>query len=189
MFKRRSDAIRATVFICLTLLAAVPLLAALSTAISPVGTIPSQQNFTTPVSIVNDWQTLVTAIDTADNSGSIVLVPGGITRSAQRQCNTRARCTSAKFRIRYTTGTTITACTIQPFGFDSAAAPERLKDSGGTHALAFVSDATNDVQDGTYSYTDTQTVDALGANYIMAAIKVAATGTGAATAVLQVMVN
>lgn len=162
---------------------------ALSTAIGPSGVVESRQAFVTPVSIVDDWQTLVTTLDTADNGGSTVVNPGAITRSAQRKLNTLRRCTTVQFRIRYTTGTTITAGTIQPFGLDGNGAPERLFDASGAHALSFLSDATNDAQDGTYSYTASQEVDANAAASVMAAIKSVFTGTGAATAVIQCRVK
>lgn len=173
-------------------LVAMPIaaLAALSTAISP--DMPPQaagSSYTVPVSLMGNWQTLVTTIDTADNAGSVVVNPGGITRSAQRKLNMTGLGTTVQFRIRYAVGSTITAGTIQPFGFDANSAPERLFDAAGTHALAFVSDSTNDVQDGTYGYTTSQEVDANAATSVMAAIKVAATGTGAAAAVVQVRVK
>lgn len=173
------------------LFAALPAIAfaALSTSITQSISLGPGSHLAVPASVISDWQTLVTAIDTADNSGSIVLNPGGITRSAQRKMNMGGFGTTVQFRIRYTTGTTITAGTIQPFGFDGNGAPERLFDSSGTHALAFLSDATNDAQDGTYSYTASQEVDANAAASVMAAIKVAATGTGAATAVVQCRVK
>lgn len=176
-------------------LAAWPLVAwaALSDAISPSGLPASLKNagavFTVPVSMTNSWQTLVTAIDTADNSGSIVLNPGGISRAAQRKMNMAAQSTTVQVRVRYATSSTITASTIQGFGFDDNSIPERLFDSAGNHALSFLSDATNDVQDGTYSYTTSQEVDANAATSVMFAIKVAATGTGAAAAVVQVRVK
>jgi len=144
-----------------------------------------------PVSVESDWVNLIAAggVNVADNGGSTVLNPVGITRAAQGRLKLLGKGTTVQFRIRYTTGQTITAGTIQPFGLDGNNAPERLKDSSGAHALAFLSSAADDVQDGTYSYTDSQEVDANGAAQVIAAIKVLATGTGAATAVLQARVK
>lgn len=161
--------------------------AALSTSITPTGLIGAR--VVQPSSVVNDWQTLVTAIDTADNAGSIVLNPGGITRSAQRKLVMSGVGTTVQVRIRYATGNTITAGTLQGFGFDANNVPERLFDAGASHALSFLSDATNDPQDGTYSYTASQEVDANAATSVMFAVKTAATGTGAAAAVVQVRVK
>jgi hypothetical protein len=144
-----------------------------------------------PVSVMGSWVNLCTDVATADNSGSTVVNPAAITRAAQGKLWMLGAGTSVQWRIRYTTGTTITAGTIQPFGFDVNSAPDKLFDDASTpsNALAFVSDASNDVQDGTYSYTASQETDANGATQVMGAIKVAATGTGAATAVLQVRVK
>jgi hypothetical protein len=151
----------------------------------------TRDGFTVPASIMSNWVNLCTDIDTADNSGNTVVNPSTITRAEQGKLSMLGSGTSVQWRIRYTTGTTITAGTIQPFGFDANSVPDKLFDDASTpsNALAFVSDASNDVQDGTYSYTASQETDANGATQVMGAIKVAATGTGAATAVLQVRVK
>lgn len=142
-----------------------------------------------PVSVMGDWMDICTDIDTADNAGSTVLDPVSISRAEQGRLNIQGRGTSVQFRIKYTIGLTITAGTIQPFGLDSNGLPDRLFDASAQHALAFVSDAANDPQDGTNAYTATQEVDGNGATQVIAAIKVAATGTGAATATLQARIK
>lgn len=172
--------------IALTLLA-WPALAALTNKDASVVNVSAKAS--SPTSIVSNWVDLCSDIATADNSGNTVLNPSNITRAAQGKLAMLGSGTTVQWRIKYTTGLTITACTIQPFGFDVNSAPERLLDSTGTHALAFVSDSANDVQDGTKSYTASQETDANGAFQVMGAIKVLATGTGAATGVLQVRVK
>lgn len=157
----------------------------------PVSTVDrsSSGRYFVPVSQATDWVTLVTTLDTADNGGSAVVNPGGITRSAQRRLKLAAAGTTVQVRVRYATGSTITAGTLQGFGLDNNTVPERLFDSTGTHSLSFLSDATNDPQDGTYSYTASQEVDANAAAFVMFAVKTAFTGTGAAAAVVQVRVK
>ena len=172
-------------------LVAMPLVALAALTNKTVSISSGTRNGTAPASIMSDWVNICTDIDTADNSGSTVVNPSTITRAEQGKLSMLGSGTSVQWRIRYTTGTTITAGTIQPFGFDANSVPDKLFDDASTpsNALAFVSDANNDVQDGTYSYTASQETDANGATRVMGAIKVAATGTGAATAVLQVRVK
>lgn len=169
--------------IALTLLA-WPALAALTNKDASVVNVSAKAS--APVSIMGNWVDLVTAVNAADNGGNLVLNPGGITRAAQGRYNTLGAFTRVRARIKYTTGTTITACTLQPFGFDANGIPERLADDTGTYSLPFISDATNDVQDGTNSYTATQEFDARGCAQLLLAVRVLATGTGAATCTVQV---
>lgn len=165
-------------------LLAWPALAALTNKDASVNNVSARAS--APVSVMGNWVDLITAVNVADNSGSLVLNPGGITRAAQGRLNALGSFTRVRARIKYTTGTTITAGTLQPFGFDANSVPERLADDAGSYSLAFLSDATNDVQDGTNSYTATQEFDAKGCAQVLLAVRVLATGTGAATCTVQV---
>lgn len=161
-------------------------------AVTPynAATAPSSAKPGIPVATMGTWVDVCTDLATADNGGSTVVNPSLITRTAQGTFAMTGAGTTVQLRVKYTVGTTITACTIQPFGFDANGIPERLFDATSVHALSFLSDATNDVQDNNgKSYTTSQEVDANGAVRVLGAVKVLATGTGAATAVLQMRVK
>lgn len=131
-----------------------------------------------PVSPVSDWVAICTDVTATDNSTATVLNPSGITRSAQNWYEIGGVGTIVQFRLRYTTGITVTVPpVIQPFGRDMhlGGTPlcQRLVDNGGSHQITLTPDATNDVQDGTYSYTQPVDVDASACQGVIAAIKTA----------------
>lgn len=141
--------------------------------------------------LINDWVDCVTAPETADNAGSTVTNPGGITRAAQNIIDTHGMARSILFRLKYDAGVSVpTDPVIQPFGFDANNAPQRLYDGNGNHAITITVDTTNDSTDGTYKYTAHAEVDIAGCRKVIAAIKTAFAGTGTVNnSALQFKVN
>lgn len=160
---------------------------AIGTAISVSTSNPLGIHSMVPVSLMGNWQTVATAITTADNGGTnpVLVVYGSaftsgtgiqLTRSTTIPINVQGTGTTVQVRAKYTTGGTVTtAPIIQVFGLDGNGKPERLFTSGASPS-AFVTctaDATNDVQDGTNSYTTSQSLDCNGASQIVVGIQVA----------------
>lgn len=182
MFKR----LVGTLLACMLL--ANPLLGATGTIVPTViqagGLKPESTKV--PVSIITDWATVCDAPTTSDNSGSTVVNPGGISRSNQNWLQMAGVGTTVQFRLRYpTAGTVSTQVVVQPFGRDSAAVPERLVDTSGTHVFTLTVDTTNDARDGTYSYTQPYEVDANANKEVLIAVKTALAGTSLTNAVIQ----
>ena len=57
-----------------------------------------------PVSIISDWVECCTAPETADNAGSTVTAPLGITRTDQNRVSNVGRGTSLQIRLKYDAG-------------------------------------------------------------------------------------
>lgn len=131
-----------------------------------------------PVSPVSDWTAVCTDVTVTDNSTATVLNPSSISRSSQNWLEVGGIGTIVQFRLRYKLAITVTTPpVIQPFGRDmhlgGTPLAQRLLDSGGTHQLTLTPDATNDVQDGTYGYTQPVEVDASACQGVIAAVKTA----------------
>lgn len=127
-----------------------------------------------PVSVISDWVDLCTAPETADNSGSTVVAPLGITRAEQFRLFTRGIGTTLQIRLKYDDGaSTLTSPVVQPFGFDGNNSPQKLVDADGTHELTLTLDDTSDVQDGTYKYSQPVEVDMDGCASVLVAVKTA----------------
>lgn len=171
---------------------AVIALAALSDPVSPTrpAGAPSTITYTRPVSTMTDWVMVCDDPATADNAGSTVVNPGGITRSAQRKCKMIGSGTTAAIRLRYpTAGTVTTAPVVQVFGFDSAGIPERLVDATASHALTLTVDTANDARDGTYSYTQPVEVDVNACTEFLVAVKTALGGSSLTNATIVVRIK
>ena len=127
-----------------------------------------------PVSIISDWVDVCTAPETSDNSGSTVVAPLGITRAEQNRIYSHGVGTTLQIRLKYDDGaSTLTSPVVQPFGFDGNSSPQKLVDADGTHELTLTLDATNDVQDGTYKYSQPVEVDMDGCASVLVAVKTA----------------
>lgn len=127
-----------------------------------------------PVSIISDWVDVCDAPETADNSGSTVVNPGGITRSAQKLLQNRGVGTSVQVRLKYDVGaSTLTNPVVQVFGFDGNGVPTKLRDKDGNHELTLTLDATNDVRDSLFKYSVPVEVDMDGCSSILVAVKTA----------------
>lgn len=127
-----------------------------------------------PVSVISDWVEICDAPETADNSGSTVVNPGAITRSAQNKLYNHGVGTSLQIRLKYDTGAgTLTSPVIQAFGFDGNGLPQRLKDKDGNHELTLTLDGTNDVRDSSFKYSAIAEVDMDGCASVLVAVKTA----------------
>ena len=91
-----------------------------------------------PVANESAWVVVCTAATTADNSGSTVLDPSAITRSAQNWFLVNGTGTTLQVCLRYTPGAAGTSPVVQVFGRDvvggSGAVYQRLKDASGNPA-------------------------------------------------------
>lgn len=127
-----------------------------------------------PVSVLSDWVDICTAPEAADNSGSTVVAPLGITRAEQNRLFNRGVGTTLQIRLKYDDGAgSLTAPVVQPFGFDGNNSPQKLVDANGDHELTLTLDGTNDVQDGTYKYSQPVEVDMDGCASVLVAVKTA----------------
>lgn len=152
------------------------------------GSVASGEKVIRPVSTVTNWGTACDDASASDNSGSTVVNPGGITRSAQHKLQMGGRGTTVQIRLKYLTSGTVTqTLVVQAFGLDSSGAPQRLLDSTGTHAISVPVDTTNDARDGTYSYSEAVEVDAQANTEVIVTVKTPTTGT--ATTAIQVRIK
>lgn len=145
-----------------------------------------------PVSVIDDWIDICSAPETADNSGNTIVAPLGIVRAEQNRLYNNGVGTSLQIRLKYDDGAeTLTSPVVQPFGFDGNDSPQRLVNADGDHELTLTIDATNDVQDGTYKYTQPVEVDMDGSASVLVAVKTAFNaGTGTEdNATIQVRVK
>ena len=127
-----------------------------------------------PVSVISDWVDVCTEPETADNAGSTVVALLSITRDANNRLYNQGVGTSLQIRLKYDDGAgTLTSPVVQPFGFDGNDSPQRLVNADGDHELTLTIDATNDVQDGTYKYTQPVEVDMDGCQSVLVAVKTA----------------
>lgn len=140
------------------------------------GQVPSQHRVH-PVSVQCDWFACHTGLTTADNSGSSVIAPGGITRTACVKVYGVGLGTILQLAVQYARGVTIsTATVIQPFGFDRNGVWQKLYNGASTpaHELTFDDAASTDVDDGaTWKTTDWQEVDLNGSIGFLVAVKTA----------------
>ena len=127
-----------------------------------------------PVSVLSDWVDVCTAPETADNSGSTIVSPLAITRDDQNRLYNSGVGTTLQIRLKYDDGaTTLTSPVVQPFGFDGNDSPHKLVNADGDHELTLTLDGTNDVQDGTYKYSQPVEVDMDGCASVLVAVKTA----------------
>lgn len=132
-----------------------------------------------PVSVSSDWMDICTAPETADNSGSSVVLPLAISRAEQSFLDVNGLGTTLQIRLKYDDAlTSPTNPVVQPFGFDGNNSPQQLVDVDGIHELELTVAPTTDVQDGTYKYTKAVEVDMDGSSKVLVAIKTAFDGTG-----------
>lgn len=166
---------------------------------SLISTRPHGNKRVTPVSLASDWVELLTALNVADNAGDAVLNPGALTREAIKVLKLAGQGTALELCVQYFSGEAWGDATLQLFGFDSGKAlgngtpvfdgskcrPHRLFDADDNHELVFSDAAASDPQltitgPVTYAFSAIQTVDCRGATYVMATVKTAADGAGAA---------
>lgn len=140
------------------------------------------------VGTCTDWVIIRPAgeVDAADNSGSTILDPSAITVS--RKILVGGHGTGVLIRLSYKSSALTTNPVIQVFGIDANELPMRLYDSNGAHELTLAVDATNDIDDGTNSYTAAKEIDAKGNKWIIIGVKTAAAGASATTMVIQARV-
>ena len=178
---------------CLPLLAPSCLWAAIGADVTPTRPLPTvtiNESFIRPASTMTNWITVCDLPTTADNAGSTVVNPGGITRAEQHWLQMLGTGTTVQIRLRYpTAGSVSTDVVVQPFGRDANGIPQRLLDSTGTHALTLGDDTTNDARDGTYSYTQPVEVDADANKEVLIAVKTALAGSGLTNAVIQARIK
>lgn len=138
-------------------------------------------------SIQTEWVALTVSPETADNGGSTVVDPNAIDR-----WQTVLGGTSFVFMLKYDDGLTgITNPVVQCFGrahapTSSASASDaggdpvahKLFDQNGTHEIEIATDTTNDIDDGTFKYSDPFEVDMDAAGEVLLSIKTALAGTG-----------
>jgi hypothetical protein len=149
---------------------------------TPAGASPHPR--VVPVSEQSDWSQVCDAPATADNAGSTVTNPGGITRAEQHWLPTAGRGTQVAICLKYPAGASIsTQVVVQPFGRDSAGIPQALLDAAGGNALTLTASAT-DATDGTWKYTAPVYVDALGSKDVLVAVKTALAGSTITGAVI-----
>lgn len=143
-----------------------------------------------PISTITQWGVACSDTSATDNSGSTVVNPSLITRSAQHWVQMGQRGTTLEVRFKYPTGaTTPVGPVVQIFGRDANLICERLTDSTATHTLSLTTDTTNDVRDSTYSYTQPIEVDCNANAEAIVAIKTAQTGTGMTGAAILVRIK
>lgn len=147
---------------------------------------------TNPASVTSEWQDVGTTVTTADNSGSIVTNPGSIStlNTTRLYVSMQARFTSVQFRLKYpTAGTVTTNIIVQPFGLTLGGLYQRLVDATALHQIPLTVDTTNDVRDGTYSYTQPAEVDASACDKVLIAVYTALAGTSLTGATIQARVK
>lgn len=158
----------------------------------------------TAIHVPNAWVTVCDAPETADNGGSHVVNPSGITRSALSIFDTKGLGAAILLRLKYDDGlTNITDPVVQVFG--SAVAPsgqvqtnenglggyhltelgtptdwQPLFDRNGTHAITLTTAASTDQADstGTFLYTVPVEVDLAGCRWVLVTVKTALAATG-----------
>ena len=140
-----------------------------------------------PISLSNDWVTCCSAPETADNAASTVTDVAAIVRADQNWVMVANAGTRVAFRLKYDDGISAeTSPVIQIFGDDSGDQYMKLKDDAGVHELTLTIDLTNDVEDGTWKWTDHVEVDAKGSRRVLCAVKTAFAATGTVdTSVIQ----
>jgi predicted DNA-binding transcriptional regulator AlpA len=145
------------------------------------------RQITTVASIETNWFDVCTTPSTADNSGNAVVQPGSITRDLLAM---GSQGTLIQVRLKYPTSATVTTSpVVQLFGKDGGGLFQRLSDIDGIHQQTLSVDTSNDVRDGTYSYTQPIEVDADACSYVLAAIKTALAGSGLTGATIQARVK
>ncbi len=137
--------------------------------------------------IVTDWGTCCDAPETADNSGSSIVNPALITRSAQFLIVSHGFGNALQVRLRYDDGlTSITNPVVQVFGKDGNGLWQKLLDKSGSHELTLTTASSTDLTDGTDCYTEPVEVATSGCSYFLVAVKTALAGTGTVnTSLLQ----
>lgn len=133
---------------------------------------------TLPISIGSDWQAVNTAPTTTDNSTNTVVNPGGITRAEITKLHVGGYGTTAQVRLRYDNSPTPTVSpVVQCFGQDGAGNWQRLVNINGTHEVTLTIDETNNVNNGTYGWTDAEATfaefDLKGCQFLLVAVKTA----------------
>lgn len=167
-----------------------PVIAATGTVIPTIYPGGEQAKAVVPVSLASDWVAVCTTPTTADNAGSTVVDPIGITRTAQNWATIAGKGTTIQVCLKYpTAGTVSTSPVVQVFGKDSNSIPQRLNDKDGTHELTLTVTAASDVRDGTYSYTNVIEVDANANRSVLVGVKTALAGSSLTGAVILVRVK
>lgn len=136
--------------------------------------------FGVPVSVVGRWVLICSDLYASDNSGSEVVSPLLITRTAQRKFVVSGVGTVLMLCMKYRSNiTTVTQMpVVQPFGLDDQGVPNRLRDASGTHALTLTAATATDVILGSYKYTVPVEVDMDGAEKVLVAVKTPVTTSG-----------
>lgn len=130
-----------------------------------------------PVAPLTDWVEVNTAVETADNSGSSVVLPSDIDQD--RLMDVLGIGTSLMVMLGYDDALTVSADpVIQIFGKDSDGQYHALRNSDGNHEITLTTAASTDVQDGTLKWTVPIEVDLDGSQQVLVAIKTALAGTG-----------
>lgn len=135
------------------------------------------QNRMTPVSAQCDWFVCHTGLTTADNGGSSVIAPGGITRAACYKVSGCGFGTLLQLAVQYARAVTIsTATVIGVWGFDRNGVWQKCYNAATTpaHELTFDDASSTDADDGTtWKTTDWQEVDLNGNHGFLIAVKTA----------------
>jgi len=147
---------------------------------------------TNPASIISEWYTVGSTITTADNSGSVIVNPSLISGigTTRYYVSMMGRSTSLQVRMRYkTSGTVTTSPVVQMFGYTENGLYQRLLDATALHQIPLAVDTTNDVRDGTYSYTQPVEVDASACNQVLVTVMTALAGSGITGATIEARVK
>lgn len=135
------------------------------------------QNAVVPVSPQCDWFVCHTGLNTADNAGSSVIAPGGITRAACYKIYGCGYGTLLQLAVQYARGVTIsTGAVIGVWGFDRNGVWQKCYNAATTpaHELTFDDASSTDADDGaTWKTTDWQEVDLNGNFGFLVAVKTA----------------
>lgn len=161
-----------------------------------------------PVSLMSDWIDVCTSLLVANNSGSSVIAPYGITTSTLFPFCMMGGATGFQARMKYDSAKVVTgSAVVQFFGFDSgglatgafdmtACVPQALYDGSSTpvHELTFATATSTDVKfssaaDGiVWAYTPHQELDAKGNMFVLPTVKTAVTQASSGVPRLQIRI-
>lgn len=158
--------------------------------VTAASNVAAQRQFSIPVVAPTQWSTICSDAMVADTV-SPNPNPIGITRAAQNWFQVSGW-TTLQIRLKYvgTPNPTSPAAVVHVYARDTVDAtvnPQRLKDSSGAYNLNLSADTTNDVYDGTSSYSDWVEVDIQNSVEVIALVKTAVVS--ATSAVIQARVK
>lgn len=125
-----------------------------------------------PVSIVSEWVDVHEAPEVQD--GNPTINPGALASSSLSILLLQGCCTTLQVRLKYRTSVAVTVePVIQVFGCTAGGSYQRLLNGDGQHQLTLDVDATNDVVDGTWSYSQPVEVDVDGCDSALVTVMTA----------------